>query len=133
MEHECHDFGMDKLKIPGDSVITGYGKIFNRPVFVYSQDSTVFGGSVSKMHSFKICKIIDQAIMVGAPVIGLNDSGGARIQEGVDSLAGVAGIMFSTTNLSRYIPAKRYGFGCNSSDQSRHGPLWYLEFRDHQL
>lgn len=82
---------MEKQKIIGDGVITGYGTISGRLVYIFSQDFTTFGGSLSKMHAQKICKIMDQAVLVGAPVIGLNDSGGARIQEGVDSLGGYAG------------------------------------------
>jgi propionyl-CoA carboxylase beta chain len=83
VEHRCTDFGMAEQKIPGDGVVTGYGTINGRLVFVFSQDFTVFGGSLSEAHAEKICKIMDQAMKVGAPLIGLNDSGGARIQEGV--------------------------------------------------
>src|SRR3546814_10767024 len=90
VEHDCTDFGMAEQKTPGDGVVTGYGTINGRAVFVFSQDFTVFGGSLSASHAGKICKIMDTAMKVGAPVIGLNDSGGARIQEGVDSLAGYA-------------------------------------------
>ena len=104
IEHNCHDFGMENLKHPGDSVVTGYGKIFGRLVFVYAQDATVFGGSISKVHAQKICKIIDQAIAVGSPVIGLNESGGARIQEGIDSLAGVAEIFQKNVLASGVVP-----------------------------
>ena len=78
-EHRCTDFGMDQQSIPGDGVVTGYGTINGRLVFVFSQDFTVFGGSLSEAHAEKICKIMDKAVQVGAPVIGLNDSGGARI------------------------------------------------------
>uniref|UniRef100_A0A8C6PR53 Propionyl-CoA carboxylase beta chain, mitochondrial n=1 Tax=Nothobranchius furzeri TaxID=105023 RepID=A0A8C6PR53_NOTFU len=94
VEHRCSDFGMeqDANKFPGDSVVTGRGRINGRLVYVFSQDFTVFGGSLSGAHAQKICKIMDQALTVGAPVIGLNDSGGARIQEGVESLAGYADI-----------------------------------------
>ncbi|KAK3850418.1 hypothetical protein Pcinc_042878, partial [Petrolisthes cinctipes] len=91
-EHTCTDFGMEKQKYPGDSVVTGHGYIHGRLVYVFSQDFTVFGGSLSSIHAKKICKIMDQAMLVGAPVIGVNDSGGARIQEGVESLAGYADI-----------------------------------------
>ena len=80
MEHTCTDFGMEKEKIPGDSVVTGHGLVNGRRTYVFSQDFTVFGGSLSMAHAKKICKIMDQAVMVGAPLIGLNDSGGARIQ-----------------------------------------------------
>ena len=90
VEHRCTDFGMQDKKIPGDGVVTGYGMINGRLVFVYSQDFTVFGGALSEAHAEKICKVMDQAMKVGAPVIGLNDSGGARIQEGVASLGGYA-------------------------------------------
>uniref|UniRef100_A0A4X2KPD9 Propionyl-CoA carboxylase beta chain, mitochondrial n=1 Tax=Vombatus ursinus TaxID=29139 RepID=A0A4X2KPD9_VOMUR len=101
VEHRCADFGMasDKNKFPGDSVVTGRGQINGRLVYVFSQDFTVFGGSLSGAHAQKICKIMDQAMLVGAPVIGLNDSGGARIQEGVESLAGYADIFLDTSYL----------------------------------
>jgi propionyl-CoA carboxylase beta chain len=92
VEHRCTQFGMDETKVPGDGVVTGQGTINGRLVFVFSQDFTVFGGSLSMAHAEKICKIMDQAMRVGAPVIGINDSGGARIQEGVDSLAGYADV-----------------------------------------
>uniref|UniRef100_A0A671WWK0 Propionyl-CoA carboxylase beta chain, mitochondrial n=1 Tax=Sparus aurata TaxID=8175 RepID=A0A671WWK0_SPAAU len=101
VEHRCSDFGMeqDRNKFPGDSVVTGRGRINGRLVYVFSQDFTVFGGSLSGAHAQKICKIMDQAMTVGAPVIGLNDSGGARIQEGVESLAGYADIFLDTSYL----------------------------------
>ena len=88
--HRCQEFGMNtpENKIPGDGVVTGHGKVNGRHVFAFSQDFTVFGGSLSETHAQKIIKIMDMALRVGAPVIGLNDSGGARIQDGVDSLAG---------------------------------------------
>ena len=104
MEHRCTDFNMDKEKYLGDSVVTGRGKINGRTVFVFSQDFTVFGGSLSSVHAQKICKIMDQAMLVGAPVIGLNDSGGARIQEGVESLAGYADIFQRNVMASGVIP-----------------------------
>ncbi|XP_050389497.2 propionyl-CoA carboxylase beta chain, mitochondrial [Patella vulgata] len=104
MEHDCTDFGMEKEKYPGDSVVTGRGKINGRLVFVFSQDFTVFGGSLSGAHAKKVCKIMDQAMLVGAPVIGLNDSGGARIQEGVQSLAGYADIFQRNVEASGVIP-----------------------------
>jgi propionyl-CoA carboxylase beta chain len=90
--HRCAEFGMEALKYPGDGVVTGWGTINGRLVYVFSQDFTVFGGSLSEAHAEKICKIMDMAIQNGAPVIGINDSGGARIQEGVASLAGYAGV-----------------------------------------
>jgi len=104
VEHRCQDFGMPDAKISGDGVITGYGAISGRPVFVFSQDFTVFGGSLSEAHAEKIAKVMDQAIKVGIPVIGLNDSGGARIQEGVASLAGYASIFQRNVMASGVIP-----------------------------
>ena len=90
VEHNCVDFGMQDQIIPGDGVVTGTGTINGRLVCVFSQDFTVFGGSLSERHAQKICKVMDLAMKIGAPVIGLNDSGGARIQEGVASLGGYA-------------------------------------------
>src|ERR1035441_8295184 len=90
--HRTQDFGMDEQVVYGDGFVTGYGRIEGRLVFVFAQDLTVFGGSLSETNAAKIVKIMDQAVKVGAPVIGLNDSGGARIQEGVRSLAGYADI-----------------------------------------
>ena len=104
VEHRCTDFGMDAQKIPGDGVVTGYGLINGRLVFVYSQDFTVFGGALSEAHAEKICKVMDQAMKVGAPVIGLNDSGGARIQEGVASLGGYAEVFQRNAMASGVIP-----------------------------
>jgi len=105
VEHTCVDFGMlDAEKIPGDGVVTGSGTINGRLVYVFSQDFTVFGGAVSKTHAMKICKIMDMAMKVGAPVIGLNDSGGARIQEGVDALGGYAEIFQRNVLASGVIP-----------------------------
>ena len=104
VEHRCGDFDMDKQKIPGDGVVTGYGTINGRLVFVFSQDFTVFGGALSEAHAEKICKIMDQAMSVGAPVIGINDSGGARIQEGVASLAGYAEVFQRNVLASGVVP-----------------------------
>lgn len=104
VEHRCTDFGMKDQSIPGDGVVTGYGTINGRMVFVFSQDFTVFGGSLSEAHAEKICKIMDHAMKVGAPVIGLNDSGGARIQEGVASLAGYADVFQRNVLASGVIP-----------------------------
>ena len=103
-EHRCNDFGMNKESVPGDGVVTGYGTINGRLVFVFSQDFTVFGGSLSEAHAEKICKIMDHAMKVGAPVIGLNDSGGARIQEGVASLGGYAEVFQRNVMASGVIP-----------------------------
>lgn len=102
--HNTTEFGLDAQKIPGDGVITGYGTINGRLVYVYSQDFTVFGGSVSRAHADKICKIMDMAMKNGAPLIGLNDSGGARIQEGVHSLAGYAEIFYRNVMASGVVP-----------------------------
>ena len=104
VEHRCNDFGMQDQKIPGDGVITGWGTINGRLVFVFSQDFTVFGGSLSEAHAEKICKVMDQAMKVGAPVIGLNDSGGARIQEGVASLGGYAEVFQRNVLASGVVP-----------------------------
>jgi propionyl-CoA carboxylase beta chain len=102
--HRCTEFGMQAHKFPGDGVVTGYGHIDGRKVFVFAQDFTVFGGSLSGAYSQKICKVMDLAMKVGAPVIGLNDSGGARIQEGVESLAGYADIFLRNTLASGVVP-----------------------------
>lgn len=104
VKHRSTDFGMDKLHYPGDGVVTGYGTINGRLIYVFSQDFTVFGGSLSETHAEKICKIMDMALQNGAPVIGLNDSGGARIQEGVVSLGGYADIFYRNTRASGVIP-----------------------------
>jgi propionyl-CoA carboxylase beta chain len=102
--HQCHDFGMEQQRIPGDGVVTGSGRIHGRPVFVFAQDFTVFGGSLSEAYARKICKVMDLAMKTGAPIIGLNDSGGARIQEGVVSLAGYADIFLRNTLASGVVP-----------------------------
>ncbi|MCB9538335.1 MAG: acyl-CoA carboxylase subunit beta [Myxococcales bacterium] len=102
--HRCTHFGMEQQRIPGDGVVTGHGLVDGRRVFVFAQDFTVFGGSLSSAFAEKICKIMDQAMRVGAPVVGLNDSGGARIQEGVESLAGYADIFLRNTLASGRVP-----------------------------
>jgi propionyl-CoA carboxylase beta chain len=104
VEHRSTDFGLEDRRIPGDGVITGYGRIEGRPVFVFSQDFTVFGGSLSEAHAEKICKVVDLALENGAPIIGLNDSGGARIQEGVASLGGYAELFLRNTLASGVVP-----------------------------
>ena len=104
VEHRCTDFGMAEKTVPGDGVVTGYGTINGRLVFVFSQDFTVFGGALSEAHAEKICKVMDQAMKVGAPVIGINDSGGARIQEGVASLAGYAEVFQRNVLASGVVP-----------------------------
>ena len=102
--HRCHDFGMERKKIPGDGVVTGYGTINGRKVFVFSQDFTVFGGSLSGPFGEKVCKVMDLALQNGAPIIGLNDSGGARIQEGVESLGSYGEIFKRNVRASGVIP-----------------------------
>ncbi len=104
VEHRSSDFGMAEHKVPGDGVVTGYGTVNGRLVFAFSQDFTVFGGALSEAHAEKICKIMDQAMKVGAPVIGINDSGGARIQEGVASLAGYAEVFERNVLASGVVP-----------------------------
>ena len=104
VEHRCLDFGMAAQKVPGDGVVSGYGRIDGRLVYVFAQDFTVFGGSLSETNARKICKVMDLALQMGAPVIGLNDSGGARIQEGVASLGGYADIFLRNTLASGVIP-----------------------------
>ncbi len=102
--HRCTDFGMEKNRPAGDGVVTGWGTINGRMVYVFSQDFTVLGGSVSATHAMKICKIMDMAMQNGAPVIGINDSGGARIQEGVDSLAGYGEVFQRNIMASGVVP-----------------------------
>lgn len=102
--HRSHDFGMEQQRIPGDGVVTGYGTIHGRLVYIFSQDFTVFGGSLSETQAEKICKILDMAMKNGAPIIGLNDSGGARIQEGVNSLGGYADIFYRNVMASGVVP-----------------------------
>jgi propionyl-CoA carboxylase beta chain len=102
--HRCTDFGMEEQKILGDGVVTGHGLIEGRPCYLYSQDFTVFGGSLSETHAEKICKVMDMALKVGVPIVGLNDSGGARIQEGVKSLGGYAEIFWRNVQASGVVP-----------------------------
>src|SRR5437016_552481 len=102
--HRCRDFGMEEQVVPGDGFVTGFGRIDGRLVYVFAQDFTVLGGSLSEANAQKICKIMDLALKTGAPIIGLNDSGGARIQEGVVSLAGYADIFLRNTLSSGVIP-----------------------------
>jgi len=102
--HQCTDFRMADKKIPGDGVVTGYGTINGRLVYVFSQDFTVFGGSLGEMFAKKVCKLMDLAMKTGAPVIGLNDSGGARIQEGVASLGGYGDVFFKNVIASGVVP-----------------------------
>src|SRR5215210_918723 len=102
--HRSHDFDLDQQLYPGDGVITGHGLIDGRRVFVFAQDCTIFGGSLSETRAEKICKVMDLAMKVGAPIVGLNDSGGARIQEGVASLGGYADIFLRNTLASGVVP-----------------------------
>ena len=102
--HQCHDFDMERQRVPGDGVVIGYGTIDGRQVYIFAQDFTVFGGSLSGAHAAKICKVLDLAVKMGVPIIGLNDSGGARIQEGVVSLAGYADIFLRNTLASGVVP-----------------------------
>ncbi len=104
VEHRCSNFGMDKVEAPGEGVVTGYGTINERLIYVFAQDFTVIGGSLGEMHAKKICKVLDMAMKMGAPCIGINDSGGARIQEGVDSLSGYGQLFYRNTIASGVIP-----------------------------
>jgi acetyl-CoA carboxylase carboxyltransferase component len=104
VEHRCSNFGMDKVEAPGEGVVTGYGTINGRLIYVFAQDFTVIGGSLGEMHAKKICKVMDMAMKMGAPCIGINDSGGARIQEGVDSLSGYGQLFYRNTIASGVIP-----------------------------
>ncbi len=104
VKHRCTNFGMEKVEAPAEGVVTGYGKVDGRLVYAYSQDFTVVGGSLGEMHANKICKTLDNAMKMGAPVVGLNDSGGARIQEAVDALSGYGKIFFKNTMASGVIP-----------------------------
>src|SRR5215510_7842527 len=102
--HRCRDFGMDEQIVPGDGVVSGYGRVDGRLTYVFAQDFTVFGGSLSETNAQKVCKVMDLALKNGAPLVGLNDSGGARIQEGVGSLAGYADIFLRNTLASGVTP-----------------------------
>ena len=104
VEHRCSNFGMEKVEAPGEGVVTGYGTINGRLTYVFAQDFTVIGGSLGEMHAKKICKVMDMAMKMGAPCIGINDSGGARIQEGVDSLSGYGQLFYRNTIASGVIP-----------------------------
>ena len=104
VKHRCTYFGMEKKEAPGEGVVTGYGQVNGRLVYAYAQDFTVIGGSLGEMHAQKIWKVLDNALKVGAPVVGINDSGGARIQEGVNSLCGYGGIFYRNTIASGVIP-----------------------------
>ncbi len=111
--HRCTDFGMEKQRILGDGVVTGFGTVGGRHVYVFAQDFTVFGGSLSETHAAKICKVMDLAMKTGKPVVGLNDSGGARIQEGVVRIGG----------LCRHLPAQHAGVRRHPADLRDHGTL----------
>ena len=102
--HRCTNFGMEKLEAPGEGVVSGYGKVDGRLVYAFAQDFTVIGGSLGEIHASKICKVMDNALKVGAPIIAMNDSGGARIQEAVDALSGYGKIFYRNTIASGVIP-----------------------------
>ena len=104
IHHRCTNFGMEKKEIPGDGVVTGYGNVNGRLVFAYAEDFTVEGGSLGEMHAHKICQVQEMALKMGAPIVGINDSGGARIQEGVDALSGFGRIFMNNTKASGVIP-----------------------------
>jgi len=104
VKHRCTDFGMEKKEAPGEGVVTGYGRVEGRLVYVFAQDFTVIGGSLGEMHALKICKVLDLAMRMGAPIVGMNDSGGARIQEGVDALSGYGKIFYKNAIASGVIP-----------------------------
>ncbi|HOH79062.1 MAG TPA: carboxyl transferase domain-containing protein, partial [Candidatus Cloacimonadota bacterium] len=104
VQHRCDNFGMEKIEIPSDGVITGHGMVDGRPVFAFSQDFTSRGGSLGEMHAAKICKVMDMALKSGVPLVGIQDSGGARIQEGVDALKGYGDIFFRNSRASGVIP-----------------------------
>ena len=103
VKHRCNEFDMAKTEAPGEGVVTGYGTVDGRLVYVYAQDFTVIGGSLGEMHAKKICKVMDMAMKMGAPIIGMNDSGGARIQEGLDALSGFGEIFYRNTRASGVI------------------------------
>ena len=104
VQHRCDNFGMEKIEIPSDGVVTGHGMVDGRPVFAFSQDFTSRGGSLGEMHAAKICKVMDMALKSGVPLVGIQDSGGARIQEGVDALKGYGDIFFRNSRASGVIP-----------------------------
>ncbi|HNT52254.1 MAG TPA: carboxyl transferase domain-containing protein, partial [Candidatus Syntrophosphaera sp.] len=104
VQHRCDNFGMEKIEIPSDGVITGHGMVDGRPVFAFSQDFTSRGGSLGEMHAAKICKVMDMALKSGLPLVGIQDSGGARIQEGVDALRGYGDIFYRNSRASGVIP-----------------------------
>src|ERR671938_805758 len=125
--HRSRDFGLDRQLYPGDGVVTGHGLVDNRRVFIFAQDFTVFGGSLSETHAEKICKVMDLALKVGAPIIGLNDSGGARIQEGVVSLGGYANIFLRNTLASGVVPQISCIMGsCASFSPSSRRTTWTI-------
>jgi acetyl-CoA carboxylase carboxyltransferase component len=104
VEHRCVNFGMEKVEVPSDGVVTGHGMVDGRPVFAFSQDFTSRAGSLGEMHAKKICKVMDLAVKAGVPFVGINDSGGARIQEGVDALSGFGQIFYRNSLASGVIP-----------------------------
>ena len=126
VQHRCTNFGIEKTKYLGDGIVTGYGTIDGRLVYIFAQDFTVFGGALSEALAMKICKVMDQAMKMGAPVIGLNDSGGARIQEGVNALAGYAEIFQRCSPDFRYLrPLRRWSRLFSGFDRLQHHDTWY--------
>ena len=111
--HRCRDFGMEAQVVPGDGVVAGFGRVDGRPVFAFAQDFTVFGGSLSETNAAKVVKVMDQAVKMGAPIVGLNDSGGARIQEGV----------LSPRRVCRHLPAQYAGVRRRAADLGDHGAM----------
>ena len=122
--HRATDFGLDDERYLGDGVVTGHGRIEGRLVFIYAQDFTVIGGSLSEAHAEKICKVMDLAMSTGAPIIGLSDSGGARIQEGVASLGGYAEIFLRNTLASGVVPQISVPAAPSTRRRSRTSPSW---------
>ena len=129
--HRCQDFGMANQSVPGDGVVAGYGCVDGRTVYAFAQDFTVFGGSLSETNAAKIVKILDLAIKMGAPVVGLNDSGGARIQEGVLSLGGYADIFLRNTLASGVIPQISAIMG-PCAGGAVYSPVSYTHLRAHE-
>ena len=122
VKHRCSNFGMDKKDMPGDGIVTGYGTVDGRLIYAYAQDFTVSGGSLGEKHAHKIWKVQDLALKMGAPCIGINDSGGARIQEGVDALSGFGGIAAEQRDGRHLLP--QYGrFGRHPADLGHHGTV----------
>ena len=123
VEHRCTELGMDEVKAPGEGVVIGHGTIDGRQVFVFAQDFTVIGGSLGEAHAKKICKAMDMSMKMGVPVIGIEDSGGARIQEGVDALAGYGDIFYRNTLASGVVPQISWGPAREGRSTRRPSPI----------